>query len=235
MCARWEFKCAIRCIRKAGTVPAASEGVERPRHRLPHGRGSVALCKHATFFPGRDLFEFGAAGVGRLGGPILVDSHALIHKECPAPAAVVGFRVHIQRITRRRGGHGENVAVLIAACQAARNQVGGLWSGASAGRWSKLGQRGGVSSELGHVLGLHAGDCLYFTQDRHFIRVHLGAAQFGNSDGKNDQDDRDDDQKLDERKAARAAPTETGLPHDINYDGKRGRNVELRFSFLVSR
>src|ERR1022692_1184827 len=97
------------------------------------------------------LLEFGTAGVGRFGGPILADGHALIAIERPAAGAVVGFRIHIQGVALRCRGHNEGVAVLVAGCKAAGNQVGGLRAGASAGRWSKLGQRGGVSPELGVV------------------------------------------------------------------------------------
>jgi hypothetical protein len=45
----------LTIVKKIAQAPAPSEPVKnRHRHRLPHGRGSVTLFKHATFFPNRE-------------------------------------------------------------------------------------------------------------------------------------------------------------------------------------
>ena len=110
------------------------------------------------------LLEFGTAGIGRFGGPILMYESILVGKESATAGCIEHLRICIQGIPRRRGGHSEDItSVLVPNCQGRRNEIGSLWPRTTASGRPQLGQRRCESLELGHVLNLHRIDGLQFT------------------------------------------------------------------------
>ena len=67
------------------------------------------------FGTGVALFQFGAAGGSRFGGPILMDDHVLIREEGPTPGGIEDLGIGVQCITRWCSSEGEDITILVAA------------------------------------------------------------------------------------------------------------------------
>src|SRR5207253_3245669 len=98
------------------------------------------------------------------------------------------------------------ISILLSVCQNLGNQVGGFRSLGAARGWTKLAQAGCKLPELRGILRLGLMKGADLADHGHLTSaLHLGV-HLGHGNRQDDQDDRDNDQKLNEGEASAAGP-----------------------------
>jgi hypothetical protein len=94
---------------------ASQKRTQVPENDLYSGV-TEALNRYQKGYEEEILLEFGTAGIGRFSGPILMYESILVGKEGAAAGRIEHLRICIQGIPRRRGGHSEDITVLVPNC-----------------------------------------------------------------------------------------------------------------------
>src|SRR5579871_230152 len=175
----------------------------RQLHRIKKGRkrGSLPLrnlqlAQWSTVDRGGRTRRIRADHAGLVGEKCTLTGHASARGNCRQSVLQ-----NVAVVIRRTGGVSEGVAALRAARQNCVNQFCRTCSCGAACRSAEASQGRGIAVVCGVVLGGGGVDGAQRTYGRRLIGRNLRAQQVRDGDGRDNQDDRHDDQELDQREA----------------------------------
>jgi len=175
------------------------------------------------------LSDFRAIRVSWFLRPVIANLQRLIRVECASASTSERLWNRSHGVARGCTLHRKDVAAVLAVGENLGDQIGCRGSGRAAGGRTEL-REGRVLAKLRVILGLSLVDGGDLANGRHLMRGHHLVVHLRHGNGRNNEDDRNDDQQLDQGKAA-PAPI---LTHAFILDERRGEVVQAG-SGLVPR